>query len=384
MARRAGRDRPRTIPARVSGPRDRLPSRRACARALPGVHGDRDRFAGDRHRREHDDVQRRPRAARRVAAGPSAGRARARVLDPAGLDKDPDAGAEFGQLPRSEVRPAASEQPHVFDVRGHARRVRRVAANRRLQLHGSGQRVSRGPAAHACWRHAGNERVLPRHGTHDGRRAPVHSRRRSARRLAGRRDQLRAVDARLRRRPLGDWPDHSRERSAVRGRWCDGTRLSRPVTRRVLPAGGRDAADGLSTGSDDAMERHARVRTIPFHLESVLGARDRARAGGHEPTRERAGGRPARGVRQTSWGNVRRDSASERPIAAGRARAGLAPQGHRTAARDPGRRRGRRAAHGVHESRGPDARERCRPAARAGSPARAGRGSSAADSCAHG
>ena len=57
-------------------------------------------------------------------------------------------------VPRSQIWPAAPEQPHVFDVRGHAGRLERVPPDLRLQLHRPGQRVDRRAAADACRWHA--------------------------------------------------------------------------------------------------------------------------------------------------------------------------------------------------------------------------------------
>jgi hypothetical protein len=70
--------------------------------------------------------------------------------------------------------------------------------------------------------------------------------RRSTRRRTCR-HQLRAVDAGVRRRPLGDRPDDSCGRHSVRGHRRHGAGLSRPLPGRVLSAGGRDATNGRAT-----------------------------------------------------------------------------------------------------------------------------------------
>ncbi len=261
-------------------------------------------------------------------------------------------------VPRSEIRPASPEQPHVFDVRGDARRVRRVSPDLRLQLHRPGQRVDRGQPPMPAGGMLATSEYFPVMGLAMAAGRPFA-----------------AAD---------DRPDAARVVVISYGLWMRAFGGDRSAIGRTIRVSGTPCEvigvtaqgyRGLSQGGffppvDVTLPMAAQPDVMPrwsampasgaslftsnqFWVRAIV----RVPAGTNGSEGALASALRAR-IREASRSHAGRDSASDGPIAAGRARARLASQGHGASARDPWRGRGRRAADGVRQPCRADARER--------------------------
>ncbi len=208
----------------------------ADLREEQGVHGDRDRDARPRHRREHGGLQRRRCAAAPHAAGGRAGRARrVRLAARAGCD----GGALF------RIRPAGTRRPRDSHLlfRAHGRGVCRTCCHpgRRHRLLADGHAERRGRSAGGYGIRPLRHRTLFRGARRTGGpRAHLVDVGRSPGRGAGGGDQPSILAASLRGRSGRDRKNDRRQPAACRDR-------------------GRHAR-GIRWPADDGVERHHAAR----------------------------------------------------------------------------------------------------------------------------
>ncbi len=286
--------------------------------AASGLHGDGDRDAGARTRRERRHVQRHP---RRAAPAAAVSRARGAREDRRARSRD-----------RRDREPVAGRLPRHRERDDDARADRRARLDRLLY----GGRSERRPRTD--WRRQRHRRVFPDAWRVLRARAAVRRRRGRAQRADDRRSQPRLLAAPLRRRFLGDRPRDHAQRTARDHRRRAGGEL--PSRRGESRARGRCLRPIWLCDHESESRRPLHPRGWPTE-----GGRD-DRAGPRRARRHRDASRTAVPDREhQSWRRGGPPSSGD----GGRDAAGAAPAGRRGWLRAAGR-----------------VRQPCQPAARAG------------------